>query len=276
MNCNSWKYYNHAVIPSVAPHEKVDIEPIKNGSIWKAWGGARPLFARWTSDFDCGYETNWYWLIRESPFILEELTKGSRKKIKKALENCIVERIDSREYSESLWNVYQEATERYKHYTNNADKKSFIHRCLNPNENEEYWAGFDAETHRMIGYKICLVHQEWVNFSVGKYSTEFLKLRVSDALNYVVLNYYLNLQEKRYVTDGERVVLHDTNVQEYLIEHFNFRKAYCHLHIKYRPITGALVKFAYPFRGVIQHLDNSLAYKLNAVLRMEEICRNGF
>ena len=26
-----WKYYNHAAIPSTAPHEKINEEPIKNG-----------------------------------------------------------------------------------------------------------------------------------------------------------------------------------------------------------------------------------------------------
>ena len=29
-----WKYYNHAAIPTTAPHEEVDLSPINNGSIW--------------------------------------------------------------------------------------------------------------------------------------------------------------------------------------------------------------------------------------------------
>lgn len=52
----SWKYYNHAMIPITAPHEEVDIQCIKDKSIWKENKNA--LFARWTSDFDCGYETS--------------------------------------------------------------------------------------------------------------------------------------------------------------------------------------------------------------------------
>ena len=30
-----WKYYNHAMIPDCAPHENADMEPLKNGEIWK-------------------------------------------------------------------------------------------------------------------------------------------------------------------------------------------------------------------------------------------------
>jgi len=55
MKINGWKYYNHAAIPTTAPHEKVNTQPIKDKTIWKMDG--KPLFARWTENFDCGYET---------------------------------------------------------------------------------------------------------------------------------------------------------------------------------------------------------------------------
>ncbi len=34
-----WKYYNHAAIPTAAPHEEVNLEPLNNGSIWQIGGG---------------------------------------------------------------------------------------------------------------------------------------------------------------------------------------------------------------------------------------------
>jgi len=34
-----WKYYNHAVIPTTAPHEPVNLSPITDGKIWKVGGG---------------------------------------------------------------------------------------------------------------------------------------------------------------------------------------------------------------------------------------------
>ena len=34
-----WKYYNHALISTCAPHELADLSSIKDGSIWKKLGG---------------------------------------------------------------------------------------------------------------------------------------------------------------------------------------------------------------------------------------------
>ena len=38
MNLKDWEYYNHAVIPSVEPHEEPDLACIKDRSIWKVGG----------------------------------------------------------------------------------------------------------------------------------------------------------------------------------------------------------------------------------------------
>ena len=38
MQIDGWKYYNHAAIPTTAPHEIPDISPITDASIWKSGG----------------------------------------------------------------------------------------------------------------------------------------------------------------------------------------------------------------------------------------------
>lgn len=38
MSLKDWKYYNHAVIPAVEPHEEPDLSCIKDKSIWKVGG----------------------------------------------------------------------------------------------------------------------------------------------------------------------------------------------------------------------------------------------
>ena len=57
----TWRYYNHALIPTCAPHEAADV------SLWAAHGGGTTFFARWTSDFDCGYETGWWYEVKDTP-----------------------------------------------------------------------------------------------------------------------------------------------------------------------------------------------------------------
>lgn len=39
MQIDGWKYYNHAAVPTSAPHEIPDVSPITDGSIWKIGGG---------------------------------------------------------------------------------------------------------------------------------------------------------------------------------------------------------------------------------------------
>lgn len=39
MGTENWIYYNHADIPTKAPHEIPDMSPITDGSIWKIPGG---------------------------------------------------------------------------------------------------------------------------------------------------------------------------------------------------------------------------------------------
>ena len=66
-----WRYYNHAVIPSSPPNAPLNLTPLEDGSIWKI--GKTPLLARWTTNFDCGYETNWWYVIKDTPFDINVL-----------------------------------------------------------------------------------------------------------------------------------------------------------------------------------------------------------
>ena len=54
---NKWEYYNHALVPTTAPHVEPDISWVKNKKTWKKFSDGRyPLFVRWITDFDCAQE----------------------------------------------------------------------------------------------------------------------------------------------------------------------------------------------------------------------------
>ena len=38
MQIEGWKYYNHATIPTTAPHEIPDLRAVENGDVWKMGG----------------------------------------------------------------------------------------------------------------------------------------------------------------------------------------------------------------------------------------------
>ena len=272
MQIEGWKYYNHAAIPTTAPHEPVNMKPLEDGTIWKLDG--KPLLARWHTDWDCGYETNWWYIICDAPFDIENISKKSRKNIRKSLENCEVRKVDAKDCIDDLWRVFQEATERYSNYEQTTTRDGFASMIMQAPDYWEIWCGYEKETNRMIGFKICSVYDDWVDFTTSKYSTEYLKLRVSDALNYVVLEEYLNIRGKKYISNGTRSVVHETNVQDYYQEHFNFRKSYCKLRIRYGFPFNMIIGVLYPFRKSIEKYDKGITHKICSLLSMEEIARS--
>ena len=257
------------MIPTTAPHEEPDLSPVRSGEIWKE----NALLVRWTTDWDCGYDTGWWYVIREGPFNLSELSASSRRNIRKALRNCRVEKIEPSEWVDDLWRVFNEAIVRYENYEIPFDRDGFVGEWVE--SGKDFWAGFDNNG-RMIGFAVFNLRDEWVDYQVAKYSAQYLKLRVSDAINATALNYYLNECGKRYVSDGEHSILHKTNVQIYLMEHFGYRRAYCRLHVQYKKALGMLIKTLYPIRKTLKRLDDkNLVHQLNALLMMEEIVRYG-
>lgn len=108
-----WHYYNHAMIPSVWPHENVDLRPIEDGSIWKVRDGGAPLLARWTSDWDCREETEFYWCIKDDGFDIAKLKAKLRYEINKGKKNFETRIIDPREYVDEIYSVYLDSLKGY-------------------------------------------------------------------------------------------------------------------------------------------------------------------
>ena len=266
-----WKYYNHALVPTTAPHEK--IKEIQSG-FWNGWEGF-PLFARWTTDFDCGYETNWWYVIKEAPFSIEELSAKRKKNIRQSLKKCVVKKIDPVENVKELFEVYSAAYTRYSKADNRKTFEQFKCQCERESKEEyDYWGGYSIETGNLIGFMTIRIGEDYVESCVAKYHPDFLKCRVSDAIHYTVLNEYLNNCGKKYLSSGMRNINHITNVQDYKIDNFNFKKAYCHLCIMYRKPLDIIIRLLYPFKGLINKVNGGhFVHQMSSVLRMEEIRR---
>ena len=57
---------------------------------------------RWTSDFDCGYETNWWCCIKDTLLDMASLKSKRRYEINKGKKNFDVRLIDPVEYVEDI------------------------------------------------------------------------------------------------------------------------------------------------------------------------------
>jgi len=273
MDIKGWRYYNHAAIPTTAPHEAPDITPVNNGDIWKI-EGKTPLLARWTTDFDCGHETNWWYVIREAPYSTEDVSSKERKSIRQAEKKCYVQKVSLKDHIQQLYNCYYAAFQNYENTGKYSTHEQFEAWCVAENDTYDCWAGYDVESDRMIGYMTVLDQDNYAEIVTAKFMPEFLNRQVSDALYHNVLDFYLNKCKKEYVCSGARSISHTTNTQQYKIRRFGYKKAYCNLHIVYNPKINMVIKILYPFRKLLCAFDkSSFIHKLNAVLQMEEIHR---
>lgn len=266
-----WKYYNHAAIPSTPPHENVDTSIVNNGDIWKM--KESPILARWTSNFDCDNETSWWWVIKESPYLYDELPSKTRKHIKQSLKKCTVKKINYMEEIDDIWRVYEAAYKRYKLADNFISREKFYANAKNMT-GIDCWAAYDSESERMIGWMSCGVFEDYVEMITAKYDADYLNRRASDAIHHTVCEYYLNLLSKKYISAGERSVNHITHSQEYKINTFQFRKAYCNLNIRYKGWLKVVVKLLYPIRKIMEKIAvTPFLHNIVIVLKMEEIIR---
>ena len=268
-----WRYYNHALLPNCAPNEEVDFESLNDKTIWKQFLPYRPLLACWTTHFDCGYDTGWWYCIMDKPFDLSSLSSNRRTKMNQALRNFNVHIIDVKEYAEQMFDVHISAWKTY-HKTGTFDTEKDLF-CKEVKQWQEIVFGaFDKESNCLAAYYRVKVNPAHIDLVTLKSMPSFEKKRVNLAIMYVVYNFFRkDIEQGKFLCGGSRNIYHQTNFQEFREKNFGFRKAYAHLHIQYAPFISFLVKIMYPFRKMIRKIPFKVANQISGVLWMEEICR---
>lgn len=281
MRINGWKYYNHAAIPSTAPHEVPDLSPLTDGSIWNI-EGRKPLLVRYTTDWDSKNHTNWWYVIKDSPFDISLLKTKRRYEITKAKRFFDVREIDPIEYVESLMKVHEKALMAYPaKYRPMFDKDLFKLDLMKWHEQVEkktlkIYGAFFKETGKLCGYSCLILEKKYCDFAIQKTIPAFEKYNVNAALVNGILESFKDMfVGGYYICDGSRSIYHETHFQDYLEKYFGFRKAYCKLKIIYFPFLKKIVSFLYAFRSLIYKFGqyNGLFHQLSAILKMEEISR---
>ena len=271
---NGWKYYNHAMIPDCAPHGAVNMEPVKDGTIWKSGRGI-PLFARWTSEFDCGYETSFWYCIKDEVFDIQALKAKRRYEIVKGCRNFTCRRIAAGDYVNQIVDILTEAAKGYpQKYRCEVDSEEMCRKIPNWDRQFAVYGAFD-KTGKLCGFAYLEKYEDYSEFRGIKAYPKCERQAVNAALIACILADFENdLKQGHYICDGSRPIQHETNFQDYLEKYFCFRKAFCKLHIRYRFPIGFAVKILYIFRNEIKKYDSGrVIHHVLGVLKMEEIIR---
>lgn len=270
----TWKYYKHAMIPTTAPHEEVETQEIYKKQFWRENRSA--LLARWTTDWDCGYATNWWYVIKDTPFEVSSLKSKRRYEINKGKKNFSVRRIDATKYADEIFDVTVAAYSSWpEKYRPNPDKETFL-KSLNSWSELMVYGAFSVEDKKLYGYAYLKEHDTYYDFVSLRVAPEAERAGINAAIVAEILeDYNQNGQFSKYICDGARSISHETNFQDYLEKYFGFRKAYCKLHIAYNPRIKLAVKVLFPFRKILHKFDEiDFIHQINSVLYMEELCRS--
>ncbi len=273
-----WRYYNHALLPDCAPHENANLSEL-DIKRYDQNSDKSIYFARYTYDFDCKTQTEWWYCILDKPFDISLLKAKRRYEINKGLRFFDVINIDDFEkYKEDIYKILVKAYSAYpEKYRPVTDIKEVYSSVAGWNKGKvKVYGAFYKETGEMCGYAYLEKHSSYLNFNVLKTIPEYEKFGINAAIVYKIVSD----EEERlkngnfYICDGERSIFHETAFQDYLEKYFGFRKAYCKLNIIYKPKIRVLIKILYPFRKVIYKLNKSgFICKVISILKMEEIVR---
>jgi hypothetical protein len=142
---------------------------------------------------------------------------------------------------------------------------------LNRWKNALIYGGFSRENDELCAYAMVVEYPEHADFCVLRANPLSERLGINAAMvSCIVESYNDKLGKNYYINDGTRSIRHETAFQDYLEKYFEFRKAYCKFHIKYRFPIGIAVNILYPFRNRINK-NRKIGSAIYALLKMEEI-----
>ena len=268
----AWKLYQNILLPDVAPHTRLVVSKDDCQTLLQR---TNAFMVRWTSHFDHPEPTLFWYVIKDNPPSMDELSSNTKSKIRRGLKRCRVAPTDATVIAEDGYQVYRKAFERYETFVLPLNQDEFFTHitALGDDPSWEFWGVWDYQGN-LIAYSQNQIQSNICNYSTIKFHPDYLKFYPSYALFFEMNNHYLNDQKLRYVNDGARSISHITNIQTFLIEKFKFRKSYSHLHIVYSRKVGLAVRILYPFRSNIAKIPNSISSKVSVLLNQEEIFRS--
>ena len=263
---NGFYLYRKAWRFEGAPHKEPKLEKKEWQALLKQGG----LLVRNTYNFDCQQTTCFWFVIKDQYEGLEGLSSRVRNKIRHAF-NCFEYRLVSYEtLKEKGFQIIDETYADYTVHDRKMNQKVFTDYLYQCHEKSfEYWGIFDKETQQMVGF--CTV-ELWENCCEYGMTGILSKYKKNGYYPYYGLyhhlnEYYLEHQKFKYVSDSARTITEHSHIQDFLIQNFNFRKAYCQLVVHYQWWMKRVVKMLYPFKKII-----SLP-RIKAILNMEAMQR---
>jgi hypothetical protein len=221
-----------------------------------------------------GRDEWWAVICRRFAAVDDVPSSNTRSKLRRALRRCEVRRLAPDELARDGYDVYVRALERYGDGASTPmSRRAFEARALAAE-------GYDDIVHtwgvsvdgRLAGYgETYLFGATEANYATIRLDPAHLGRYTSYALLHEMNRYYLHERGVEYVNDGFRSILHQTGIQDFLVQQFGFERAYSDVRLAWRPTYGALVRLTFFARGILGRADP----RMSALYELEHASRAG-
>jgi hypothetical protein len=235
----------------------------------KAWG------AIWNYDHDYTNDGLWYRCICDTKGYDESCisSKNTRHNLHRSLKRCTVRRIEYPFLAENGYDVYVKASSRYSNFKPES-KEQFSHRMLKHCniEGAEAFGVFVDE--KIIAYMTVFICGDSVRGDTAAFDPDYSNAYPMYALYFRVAQHYVNERGYREFDRGTRPLVHDTNIDDFLLR-LGYRKAYCRMGLYLAlPVRIALIVVRVLRKFVKYMLPSRYYLTLEGLLKAQDITRS--
>jgi len=268
MKNNFWRKYHGAIIPWEPPHFNFNLstEQVSNDiKIHKAF------FARWTTDFDSEKKSDFWYIINDKKLSFNDYSRNTKSKINRGLKKFNVKIISKTELISQGYCVYEKALKRYAVVLKKNSEIEFVNEIKSLGNSWQFWGVYSKKNNILVAFSLNRIVDDYCDYSTVKLDPDYLRDYSSYVLYYSMNKYYLNENNFKYINNGTRSISHQTNIHDFLIDKFKFRKAYCNIQVVYSPFFNTLVRYLLPVRSFFSLIPLDFFRKIYVVLHQEEI-----
>jgi len=263
---NGFSLYRQAWRFEGAPHE----EPHLQKNEWQSFLKEGGLLVRNTYDFDCQEETSFWYVIKDRFEGVEALSSRVRNKVRHAFDHFDYRPISMETMREQAYPIVEETFADYPVHDRKMNHEIFdnyLDQCAE--QSFDFWGIFNKANGQLVGFCTVKLWDKCCEYGVTGILTEYKRNGSYPYYGlYQHLNeYYIEKQAFNYVSDSARTITEHSQIQDFLIQNFNFRKAYCQLEVHYCWWMRMAIKVLYPFRKIIT------LPRIKAILNMEAMQR---
>lgn len=221
-------------------------------------------------EWDCATTSNFWEVICDKFYPLEDLPSKTRNQIRRCLRDCDIKKLNAHELIKADgYHVYKEAFSRYHDIAVKISDRDNWESMIGKDSTHEFWGVFEKTSAQLIAWAMNTVDKRCVQYNTLKAIPEKMNKHYPYfGLLFEMNRHYLDEQGCSYVTDGWRSVTEHSGIQPFLEKNFKFRKAYTKMKLFYVSWLKIAVTILYPLRH-----SKLLPLNVRNVLKFEEINR---